>query len=256
MCPSGYTDVRCDTELYTKCYINITEPAFYKSCADEHEDSFYYLYSIPGFSPCFWYNFNESIQVGFEVNCQQVTENGLTTNNRAPKVGYPYRDVIRQPSANQLSQVSSSPETEFTVESSPVNVYFDFRDMKYLSVKKRFQVAMEIDPIGTTEGAVTVDFSELQNEDATGNSRYIVGGRTFFEASVQGDGVTSFTFRGFFDEEGYVEPKSTLNELKSSGWLYVIIVACILVVVGAIVLYCYCKSKKEKERQAKKHKNE
>lgn len=98
--------------------------------------------------------------------------------------------------------------------------------------------------------------SLLQNEDALGTSRYIVGGRAFFEASIHGDGVTSFTFRGFFDEKGYTEPKSTLNELKSSGWLYVIIVACILVVIGAIVLYCWCKSKKEKERQAKKQKNE
>lgn len=57
-------------------------------------------------------------------------------------------------------------------------------------------------------------------------------------------GVSSFTFRGFFDEDGYEEPKSTLNELKSSGWLYVIIAACILVVIGAIGLYCYCAKKK------------
>jgi len=65
-------------------------------------------------------------------------------------------------------------------------------------------------------------------------------------------GLNSFTFRGFFDEDGYEEPKSTLNELKSSGWLYVIIAACVLVVIGAIVLTCYCKKKKEQERQQKK----
>lgn len=73
---------------------------------------------------------------------------------------------------------------------------------------------------------------------------------------MSGSGVVGFTFRGFFDEDGYEEPKSTLNELKSSGWLYVIIVTCILVVIGVIVLLCYCKKKKEKERAAKKHKNE
>jgi len=99
----------------------------------------------------------------------------------------------------------------------------------------------------------------LQEDDASGASRFIVGGRTYFEASVFGNTpgtVNSFTFRGFFDEEGYVEPKSTLNKLKSSGWLWVIIGSGIALVILAIVLYCYCKSKKEAEKQAKKHKHD
>ena len=54
VCPQGAVDYLCATDLYTKCYINITEPAFYKGCENEFEDSFYYLYSVPGFSPCFW----------------------------------------------------------------------------------------------------------------------------------------------------------------------------------------------------------
>lgn len=58
--------------------------------------------------------------------------------NRDPLVGYPYRDVIKAPNFNTLSQVSSAPETEFAVENANVNVYFDFRDMKYLSNKKQF----------------------------------------------------------------------------------------------------------------------
>ena len=157
---------------------------------------------------------------------------------------------------NLLSQVSSTPETEFTVPKSSVSVNFDFRDMKYLSNKKRFNMTLDVTSPGTTEGTITLDLGDLQVSDASHVSRFIVGGRTFFEASVFGTGVASFTFRGFFDEAGYEEPKSTLNELKSSGWLYVIIAACILFVIGAIVLYCWCKSKKEKERQAKKQKNE
>ena len=52
--------------------------------------------------------------------------------------------------------------------------------------------------------------------------------------------MSSFTFRGFFDQLGYEEPKSTLNQLKSSGWLYVIIIGSIAVVAGAIFLACYC----------------
>ena len=135
VCPGGYMDSMCSNELYTRCYINVTDPPFYKGCENEFEDSFYYLYSIPGFSPCFWFNFTSEIpvDVSFELNCQQVDSNGLVTANKDPKVGYPYRDVIRQPQVNTLSQVSSTPETEFAVATVPVNVAFDFRDMKYLS---------------------------------------------------------------------------------------------------------------------------
>lgn len=113
---------------------------------------------------------------------------------------------------------------------------------------------MNIAQSGTTDGSIKIDFSALQALDATGNSRYIVGGRTYFEASVFGTSpkVNSFTFRGFFDEDGYEEPKSTLNKLKSSGWLYVIIGLSIALVILAIVLYCYCSKKKEQERQNKK----
>ena len=125
-----------------------------------------------------------------------------------------------------------------------VVVSFDFRDMKYLSNKHPFNTTMTIQKADITAGKVPIDFSKLQSSDASGQSRFIVGGRTFFEASVFAPSVSSFTFRGFFDEKGYEEPKSTLNELKSSGWLYVIIAACILVVIGVIVLFCYCKKKK------------
>ena len=54
-----------------------------------------------------------------------------------------------------------------------------------------------------------------------------------------GDGVTSFTFRGFFDEKDYVEPKSTLNELMSSGKLYVIIASSTFVLLSIAFLYLY-----------------
>ena len=120
VCPGGYMDHVCATDLYTRCYINVTNPPFYKGCQDEFEDSFYYLYSIPGFSPCFWFNFSSQIDVEFELNCQQINQSGLVTANKDPQVGYPYRDVIREASVSTLSQVSSTPETEFAVETVPV----------------------------------------------------------------------------------------------------------------------------------------
>ena len=49
-------------------------------------------------------------------------------------VGYPYRDVIKEPDASPFTYVSSSPETEFSTNAlTDVTVAFNFRDMKYLS---------------------------------------------------------------------------------------------------------------------------
>lgn len=51
-------------------------------------------------------------------------------------VGYPYRDVIKEPNQSPFTYVSTSLETEFTADTFiSVEVAFDFRDMKYLSVK-------------------------------------------------------------------------------------------------------------------------
>ena len=127
-----------------------------------------------------------------------------------------------------------------------MRVDFNFRDMKYLSNKRPFSVDMDDVVLdATSEGVVNIDFSKLVSDDATGNSRFIVGGRTYFEASVFGTDLSSFTFRGFFDEEGYEEPKSTLNKLANSGWLYVIIIGSVLVLFLLIVLWCHCSKKKD-----------
>lgn len=118
--------------------------------------------------------------------------------------------------------------------------------MKYLSHKNSSSTkSFSILTSGNTTNTIELDFSTLQEKDSKGESRYIVGGRTYFEASVFGTSVQSFTFRGFFDEEGYEEPKSLANKLKSSGWLYVIIVLAIVLVIVAIVTVVYCSKKKE-----------
>ena len=253
VCPQGKIDYLCATDLYTKCAINVTNPPFYKGCENEFEDSFYYLYSVPGFSPCFWQNFSSSIDVEFALTCMQMSADGLVNMATEPDVGYPYRDVIDEPNGDPFTYVSSSPETEFALEETiSVRVDFNFRDMKYLSNKHTFSVDMDNVVLnGTTDGSVPVDFSKLVSEDATGNSRFIVGGRTYFEASAFGTDVNSFTFRGFFDEEGYVEPKSTLSNLKNSGWFWVIIVGSVLLLVAIIVIWCQCSKKKDSAKKSK-----
>ena len=129
---------------------------------------------------------------------------------KEPDMGYPYRDVIKEPLTNSVNYISSSQETEFSLKAPvpKVTVQFDFRDMKYLSTKKSFvSKEMDVTVNGTTHGGeVEINFKQLSDSDATGDSRYIVGGRTYFEASAfsaSTNPVTSFTFRGFFDELDY-----------------------------------------------------
>ena len=67
--------------MYKKCFINITDPAFYAGCP-EKPDTPYYLYSVPGYDPCFYLNFSRSYEVKYLVNCRIINENGII---EAPK---------------------------------------------------------------------------------------------------------------------------------------------------------------------------
>ena len=98
--------------------------------------------------------------------------------------------------------MSTNPETEFSVlDTDKVIVSFDFRDMKYLSnVIKTQQVVTDPEVFtGLKENSIELDFSKLEQSDATGNSRFVNGGRVYFEANVFGYHTYSFTTKGFFD---------------------------------------------------------
>ena len=120
VCPKGVVDYMCLTETYTKCYINITEPMFYKGC-EEREDTFEYLYSVPGFSPCYPQFFNESLTIEYELTCQQINENGLVSVAKE-QTGYPYRDVVKEATFNPFTYVSSDSEAEFAQGTSDVSI--------------------------------------------------------------------------------------------------------------------------------------
>ena len=57
ICPQGYYNYDCSVALATKCYVNITSPPFYKGCS-ERPDTPEYMYSIPGYDPCFPLDFS------------------------------------------------------------------------------------------------------------------------------------------------------------------------------------------------------
>ena len=137
VCPKGQSDFECNTAAYKKCYLNITDPAFYKGC-EWKEDTPYYLYSVPGYSPCYYQNFSEPYTVEFTMTCKEVDANGLI-EVQTEQAGYEYRDVIEEPEFVPFSYVSQNHETSFSVlDETSVLVTIDFRDFKYLSHKTRF----------------------------------------------------------------------------------------------------------------------
>jgi hypothetical protein len=75
-CPAGFTGFLCDTASYNKCYVNVTEPALYKGCKDK-ADSDYYVYSIQGFDPCFYFDFSKSYTMKYLLQCRPVNEKGV-----------------------------------------------------------------------------------------------------------------------------------------------------------------------------------
>jgi hypothetical protein len=97
ICPKGRGDYLCATAEDFKCYINMTDPALYEGCADKFEDSAYYLYSIPGFSPCFWFDFDTVVPMKYMLKCMANDANMI---NEEEVTGYEYRDVVSPPEYN------------------------------------------------------------------------------------------------------------------------------------------------------------
>lgn len=199
---------------------------------------------MPGYSPCYYQNFTGPYTVKYTMVCKSVDANGLVEVQRE-QVGYEYRDVIKEPEFVPFSYVSQNHETSFSVlDEDSVQVTIDFRDFKYLSHKTRFNGTANSTVIsGNATGSLEVDFRQIVQSDATGDSHYVVGGRAYFEASIFGNGYNSFTYKGFFDQEGYEEPKSTIGKLKKA-WVWVLIVGGVLIVAAIVVTIICCRRRK------------
>ncbi len=102
------------------------------------------------------------------------------------------------------------------MNSDQLIVRFDFRDFKYLSNIMKTQIIVD-DPevmVGLKDASIELDFAALLESDALGKSRFVNGGRVYFEANVFGYQTTSFTTKGFFDQLGYEEPMQGFINLK------------------------------------------
>ncbi len=132
-------------------------------------------------------------------------------------------------------------------------VQFDFRDFKYLSNVMKTQVTIR-DPeviVGLKNASIELDFKALVESDEAGLSRFINGGRVYFEANVFGYQTSSFTTKGFFDQLGYVEPiKEYFNPQKLESLKKMFAVAFAYLVFRVLWRSC-CRSNRPSESKIK-----
>ena len=91
-----------------KCYLNVTEPALYKSCSDK-QDSYFYMYSIPGFDPCHPVSFTEPLDFQFYVNCKFLMPNSNAFDTSTRKLGVDYPNQV-QAEEDDLLGFSNRPD--------------------------------------------------------------------------------------------------------------------------------------------------
>lgn len=95
-CAAGYSGAYCNEPSYSKCYVNMTTPKLYEGC--NKPDSDYYVYSIQGFDPCFFYDFTQQYEFKYLLNCKPIDDNGVVEpKGHAERLGYNYADVVEMP---------------------------------------------------------------------------------------------------------------------------------------------------------------
>jgi hypothetical protein len=138
-----------------------------------------------------------------------------------------------------------------------INVKFEFFDMKYLSNSKKFYTRdlkySEVTADGVT-GTIDIDFSVLEESDSSKGTKFVVGGRTYFEASAFGTGVGTFTTKGFFDKKDYNEPSNgNLKDNKALLWVTIVLSIVGFTVFVVVIYCCCCKKKSNVEDDEKVH---
>ena len=127
------------------------------------------------------------------------TNIATNTNNNTLQTGYRYRDVIREPIVRDLNSAT------LATFATQLSVQFAVRDFRYLSNANITTINIT-DPDqmnGITPVTFEINFNDLLEQDSSGVTKFVVGGRAYFECLVYGANTVTFPFRGFFDELGY-----------------------------------------------------
>ena len=99
------------------CYVNVTNPPFYKRECSDRPDTNYYRYSIAGYDPCYYFDFSKIHTLKFKLYCQVFVEKGFIEPNKE-NIGYKYRDVVDvstfEEEAKDFKYAATNPETRFS----------------------------------------------------------------------------------------------------------------------------------------------
>jgi hypothetical protein len=89
-----------------------------------------------------------------------------------------------------------------------MKVRFSMFNWKWLSEIQTAEVTIT-EPnqlAGLEEVQIEVDFPFLEKQDSMGLSKFVAGGRVYYETDILGTSTLFITGKGFFDKLGYVEP--------------------------------------------------
>ena len=126
-CPSGYTGHLCKTKNAVTCFVQITDPNMAAGCSDQYEDSDDYVYSIQGYDPCHFFDFDEKTTIKYRLTCRAMNaENRALETGYPERVGFEYIDLVDAPStlANPITlEEVPAPGPIVYVAENPVTGY-------------------------------------------------------------------------------------------------------------------------------------
>lgn len=209
----------------------------------DRPDTDFYMYSLGGFAPCYFYDMTQKYTFEMLIQCAVLVD---TTNLTGPspvstdslKVGYQYRDVVVRPNDKDTEFILGAPW------SPDLTIKFSLRDMKYLSnANNSFITTTDVDVMsGTKPISMELNFNDLLEQDASGETYFIVGGRVYYEITVSGTSTISFISKGFFDQEGYQMPAA-----HASSKNVIIGISVTIGVLLLLALICYCYKRRQDE---------
>lgn len=126
-------------------------------------------------------------------------------------------------------------------------IRFTLFDFKWLSNYRQFTINLQTNQqkVGLEEAEIEIDLPALEESDVRGDSKYVAGGRIYFETEViEVSTSDALVGKGFFDKKGYVEPKAKSS--TNVGLILGITLPITAAIVG-IGLFYYCKQQKKKK---------
>ena len=144
--------------------VNITSPKVYdteNNCQVPRTDSIDYIFSIGGYDPCFYLDFTQSHIFKFKIACESLKEDF--------QLGYKYQNIIK---TEPIRSLKNSEKISYPKDKAWV--IFDFRDWKWISNFKRYQVEIQdVDVLnGLKEGKITVDLNQIVQSDKTSETKF------------------------------------------------------------------------------------